>query len=154
MIDRMRGLSEAVEYWSLKAHSRKGIAEVEFVRPGGGRITLTIPLNQLGELKRDLDREVPNAESRRKKENLKALTFSILIAAHADLLAGAIDGSGATQEGKAVAIYFTRNRFGCRMLVRCELSIPQFRSELPQDLRFFYWRRGDKLSGKLLTGSF
>jgi hypothetical protein len=62
MIDRMRGLSEAVEYWSLKAHPRKGIAEVEFVRPGGGRITLTIPLNQLGELKRDLDREVPNAE--------------------------------------------------------------------------------------------
>lgn len=55
MIDRMRGLSEAVEYWSLKADPEKGVAEIEFVRPGGGRVTLTIPLDQLNELKRDLD---------------------------------------------------------------------------------------------------
>jgi len=54
MIDRMRGLSESVEYWDLNADRDTGIAEIEFVRPGGGRITLAIPVEQLSDLERDI----------------------------------------------------------------------------------------------------
>ena len=34
MIDRMRELSESVEYWSLSANLAKGTAEIKFLRPG------------------------------------------------------------------------------------------------------------------------
>ena len=57
MIDRMRALSESVEYWSLTLDREKGTATIEFVRPNGGRIALTIPMAQLSDLKRDIDRE-------------------------------------------------------------------------------------------------
>lgn len=57
MIERMRKLSETVEYWSLSTNRAKGTAEIEFLRPGGGRINFTVPIGHLADLKRDIDRE-------------------------------------------------------------------------------------------------
>jgi hypothetical protein len=53
----MRGLSENVEYWSIKLDHSKGRAELEFLRPAGGRIILSIPIKQLSDLKSDVERQ-------------------------------------------------------------------------------------------------
>lgn len=53
----MREVSESVEYWSLSTNQAKQTAEIIFLRPGGGRVLLTVPMRQLIDLKCDIDRE-------------------------------------------------------------------------------------------------
>lgn len=55
MIERTRELVENVEYWRLSLDIAKGTAEIEFLRPGGGRVRMIVPLSHLTDLKRDLD---------------------------------------------------------------------------------------------------
>jgi hypothetical protein len=54
MITRAPPLSERAEYINLTIHDDKDLAELNFVRPAGSRISVTIPLNQLKELYEDI----------------------------------------------------------------------------------------------------
>lgn len=54
MITRTPPLSERAEYINLTVHGDKDLAEINFVRPAGSRISVTIPLNQLKEIYEDI----------------------------------------------------------------------------------------------------
>jgi hypothetical protein len=54
MITRTPPLSERAEYINLTVHDDKDLAEINFVRPAGSRISVTIPLNQLKEIYEDI----------------------------------------------------------------------------------------------------
>lgn len=62
-------MSERAEYINLTVHDDKDLAELNFVRPAGSRISVTIPLGQLKEIYEDIaDRfaaETPAAQQKK-----------------------------------------------------------------------------------------
>jgi hypothetical protein len=61
MIAKIRPLLEAAEYIGLTLHRSKEIAELQFVRPNGTPISVTIPVAQLSDLQVDIAQKYPEA---------------------------------------------------------------------------------------------